>query len=272
MNPVLRDEIEIYEILGKNNSLDYLVKTTKGDYKLTAELYEALRKIDSHRRLEISGFSEDEILVLQNELEKAGIIRTTRWKSDKSYNYFTLYFFSARQNQMLYSICSKLDGIIKVFFLIVILLILIGLKIPCDHYNEIKIFGFFWLTIVTTILHEAGHGFLAAMLPYCNIDEIGIVFYRLIIPIPVGAYLAYSADAEKSTYTDQMRLAAGGVVADVFVSSILFVLARACSSGTLLLCFFLNLFNIVINSLPYFGADGALFKEAYYNYKLECSD
>lgn len=253
MYPMLKEGISIgtFNYEGSNEA-QYFVQNRDGEeFEISHELYKALIHADGTGPLKVRNCGATRLI---EELDRCGIIQTTRFVSDEGlFNRFIVLPIGSRARKYR-SYCMVLNQLIP---LVAILMFVVGivfyLTTENTMYYEFNTFVYYGLVILSLAAHEAGH-LIAGISARYKFSDAGILLLGV---VPIGAYVAHE-EKRNATKKEKLQLALSGILINLLIAGILFALSSVSSSTdyTLVAVAKINCILVAVNLLPAEGLDG----------------
>lgn len=252
MYPMLKEGISIgtFNYEGSDET-QYFVENCKGEeFVVSYELYKALIHADGTKPLRLGHCGGKKTI---EKLKRHGIIRTSRFVSDDDlFNRFILFPIGsrARKYRPLCAIVNQLLPVISILMFVVgVVLYLTTEETSYFEFNTVVYYG---LIILSMAAHEMGH-LIAGISAKYKFSDAGILLLGV---FPIGAYVAH--EEKNATKREKMQLALSGVLVNLLISGILFIVSVLCSTMdyTLIAVAQINCILAAVNLLPAEGLDG----------------
>jgi hypothetical protein len=252
MYPMLKQGTSIYSCEDEETGeiTYWAANKDEEEFEISERLYGALLRLDGTAPLQMG----DETYELTAELEKYGIIRTSRYeKTGRLTNTFTLFPIGpgAARYEEICRFLNRLLPFAAVIWFAVGVHTLLHTNIPFS--DDLNLPVFYGLIFFSLFAHEGGH-LIAGIANGCEFSEMGILLLWI---LPIGAYVAKVNEAgDRKKESVQLYLA--GVEADLMLAGVFFALAAEFGElqWTVVEAGIVNVIMIFLNLLLVKGLDG----------------
>lgn len=251
MYPTLSEGVTIgtFHYEGSDTTYYYVENAQGEKFEISYKLWDALLHADGTKPLKLPNNEKKKL----PELEKHGIVRTSRFIWGGIFSRFILFSFGDRLykcKKMCKAINKAMPGVSILTFAICSCLMALS-NVEIDF--RFNVWTFLGLAIISTVIHEMGHLVTGIAYDY-KINNAGFVLLGI---IPIGAYIAHE-EKDDATKGEKIQLARAGVELNLMLASLclLIVILFYPASFTIVSVANFNVFLVCINILPIAGLDG----------------
>ena len=228
-------------------------------FEISRGLYDAIDVADGTHPFYIPGSSPREIDRCVKDLQKAGILNTSRFVKGEPYNRFILIPIGQRVQYIhsFASVWNKLLPYLTPLCVAIGVVAIICLGPPWSWFryvnDDINLLVFYACVLLSGALHEAGH-LLAGVAYGHEIGGLGILLYG---HFPIGAYVSMR-EPDDAPVKELVQVNLAGIEMNLFLVGVFLIASALCDgvSWTMLYCAVYNIVIVMVNLAPIAGLDG----------------